>query len=356
MLKLKNIKNITSEDKKLLIFFVFSMVIIFFFIFRLFTFSSQVSEVWLLSNTDRSGPRSYRLLDGQPIGVEKAALKPIAVMLENHVESRPIAGLEYASVIYETIVEGDITRFLAIFDPEITASRIGPVRSLRPFFIEIAEEYSSVLFHAGGSNDAMYKLTYSKVDNVNEISSDGIYFWRDNQRQMPHNLFTSINQIKRAIGAKEIDMKADFDPWLFKKDSPEFPDYPDYPSGEKWENVHEIKVDFVSNPLYQVEYRYNPEDNDYTRYLAGAIHKTERGIILKAKNIIFQHVLHDVIDNYGRLDINVTGKGRAEIYKDGRMIEAYWLKPKNGRTKFYDLGNREIQFNRGTTWVELVFD
>lgn len=311
---------------------------------------------WSSNVAHQIDPRSPRLLDGRLVTTEISALRPVAVMMENHSKSRPVAGLEYASVIYETIIEGDITRFLAIFDPEIKASRIGPVRSVRPFFVEIAEEYNPVLFHAGGSNDAMYKLTYSKVDNINEISGDGIYFWRDYQREMPHNLFTSINQIKRAIEAKEINTQADFESWLFKKDSPDRPDYPDYPVGEKWEQAHEIKVDFNNNPLYQIEYKYNPEDNNYTRYLAGATHKTERGIVLKTKNVILQHVIFEIIDDYGRLDVNVTGKGRAEIYKDGRMIEAYWKKEKNGRTRFYDLGNREIKFNRGKIWIELIFN
>jgi len=324
--------------------------------FATYYFMTEPVLDWRSTITHHVGPRTPRLLDGRMVVTEASNLRPIVVMLENHAKSRPIAGLEYASIIYETIIEGDITRYLAVFDPNIKASRIGPVRSVRPFFIEIAEEYNSVIFHAGGSKDAMYKLTYSPVDNINEISGDGIYFWRDHQREMPHNLFTSIDQIKRAIEAKEIEMEADFEPWLFKNDSPDRPDYPDYPTGEQWESVHEIKVDFSNNPLYQVEYKYNPEDNNYTRYLAGVIHKTERGIILKARNIIIQHVIFDIIDDYGRLDVNVTGKGRAEVYKDGRLIEAYWLKPKNGRTRFYDLGNREIKFNRGVTWIELVFE
>lgn len=327
---------------------VFGLLLIYYFLTRQsFNWDSKIVHQEKL--------KAERLIDGRLTVKEKTELKPIAIMLENHADSRPIAGLEYASIIYEVIVEGDITRFLAIFDPEISAKKIGPIRSARPFFIELAEEWDSVYFHAGGSQDAMYKLTYSSIKNINEISGDGIYFWRDNNREMPHNLFTSINQIERAAEAKDINMKADFEPWLFKKDSPDYPDYPDYPTGERWEKVFEVKADFNNNPSYQVEYRYNSEDNDYTRYLAGITHKTERGIILKAKNIIFQHVNFDIIDDYGRLDVNITGKGHAEIYKDGRMVEAYWQKPKNGRTRFYDLGNREIKFNRGVTWVELLF-
>lgn len=349
-----NLKEVVNKNKYLLIFIALALVSA--ILFSIYYFKTETNFNWQSNVEHISSPRTHRLLDGRRVAEEKSALKPIIVMMENHSKSRPTTGLEYASIIYETVIEGDITRFLAIFDPEIRAKKIGPVRSVRPFFVEIAEEYNSVIFHAGGSEDAMFKLTYSRVQNVNEISSDGIYFWRDHNREMPHNLFTSINQIQRAIEAKEINIEADFEPWLFKKENPSQPDYPDYPTGEKWENVHSIKVNFNNNPLYQVEYRYNEENNDYTRYLAGVTHKTELGIILKAKNIVLQHVNFDIVDDYGRLDVNVTGKGHAEIYKDGRMTEAYWIKAKNGRTRFYDLGNREIQFNAGTIWVELVFN
>ena len=355
-MQLEKIKAFIIKNYLLLILLVIAFLVIFiFWLFYSFTiqnlsFESKVSHIVRL--------RENRILDGKLVPIEESQLRPIAVMLENHSESRPVAGLEYASIIYEIIIEGDITRFLAIFDPKISAKKIGPVRSVRPFFVELAEEYNVVLFHAGGSQDAMYKLTYSSVYNINEISGDGIYFWRDSSREMPHNLFTSISLMERAIKAKGegLETKADFEPWLFKKDNPKSRDYPDYPTGEKWEKAHEIKVDFNNNLLYQVEYKYNEEDNNYTRYLANEIHKTERGIILKAKNIIIQHVAYDIIDDYGRLDINITGRGQAQIYKDGRMIEAYWLKPKNGRTLFYDLGNREIKFNKGVIWVELLFN
>src|SRR3989344_5063200 len=120
-----------------------------------------------------------RLLDGRALLPGQTERKPLAIILENHVDARPVAGLEEASVVYETIVEGDITRFFALFDYDVDINRIGPVRSLRPFFIELAEEYNPVLFHAGGSADALEQIKNSLVYNINEISADGIYFWRD---------------------------------------------------------------------------------------------------------------------------------------------------------------------------------
>ncbi len=300
---------------------------------------------WQSDIIHQTGPLANRLIDGKLVATEKSALKPITITLENHIDSRPIAGLEYASIIYETIVEGDITRFLAIFDGDIAAKKIGPIRSARPFFVDLIEEWDPIYFHAGGSLEALDQLKASSIVDINEISGDGIYFWRDNNRTAPHNLFTSANLIKRVITAKEISMVALFSPWRFKSDQP----------ASINDLVQEVKVDFYGNPFYQVSYQYNQDNNDYIRYLAGKVHKTDRGIILKAKNIVLQFVLAEIIDSYGRLDINLKSGGQAKIYQDGREILGSWKKT-NGRTRFYDQDRKEIEFNQGSIWVELVFE
>ena len=317
-------------------------------LFFLFNFIINANTLdWRSAIEHQITPQSARLIDGVVVNRERAKLKPIAIMLENHVDSRPIAGLEQASIIYETIVEGDITRFLAIFDGNLASKKIGPIRSARPFFVELAQEWNPVYWHAGGSSEALTMLKQSSMYNVNEISGDGIYFWRDTRRPPPHNLFTSADQIKRALAAKEIATTADFTPWPFKNDEA-------IPLAEA--AVEDITINFSADSWYQVVYRYNPDNNDYTRYQDDKIHKTEAGIILKAKNIIVQHVTYDIIDDYGRLEINLTGRGAAEVYRDGSKIEGYWKKT-NGRTYFYNSKNNSlINLNRGTTWVELVFD
>src|SRR3989338_3880481 len=340
-------KNIKLLKTALLV--ITALLFLVSFIIILIFYLLPVPLDWRSNIIHQKGDWAYRLLDGQLVPIDKTELKPVAVMLENHYESRPISGLEEASIIYEVVVEGDITRFLAIFDGSLSAKKIGPVRSVRPFFVELAEEWNSVLFHAGGSQDAMYKLTYSPVYNINEISSDGIYFWRDPVRGMPHNLYTSANLIERAIVAKEIDTKADFLPWQFKNDE-------NQESRIKNQWNENIEIDFSGNPLYQVEYKYNPESNDYTRYLASKVHKTDRGIILKAKNIVVQYVNFDIIDDYGRLNVDVKNGGTAEIYQDGKKIEGSWVKDENKRTHFYNQEGQEVRFNRGTIWIELVFD
>ena len=289
---------------------------------------------------------NYRLLDGRVLPLGQTEHKPLAIILENHVDARPVAGLEEASVVYETIVEGDITRFFALFDYDVDINRIGPVRSLRPFFIELAEEYNPVLFHAGGSADALEQIKNSLVYNINEISADGIYFWRDNTRQRPHNLFTSTDQMRRAVAAKEIEITSTFSPWLFQDSTR---------TGSALITTPRILVNTSTNDQYAVTFQYNPETNDYTRFQDGLIHKTERGIILKTDNLVVQHVTADIVDDYGRLTIDLQSGGTASVYRDGITIDAVWRK-ENNRTRFYDSNSQEIIFNRGKVWVIFIFD
>ncbi len=322
------------------IVFLASLFIIFYY------FKTNQDFVWEYKISHNYSEKAQRFLDGKLVDKDTSSLKPIGIILENHFESRPAAGLEYASIIYETVVEGDITRFLAIFDYNSDVKKIGPIRSARPFFVDLAKEYNLVLFHAGGSDEALALLKKSEILNINEISSDGIYFWRDKERFAPHNLFTSFDLIKRAIEAKNVDLKAEFFPWRFKNDEP---------AKDIFNLVAEIEVDFSNNPLYEVKYIYNEKDNKYSRYLNGNVHKTERGIILKAKNIVIQHVNYQIIDDYGRLKIDLFGEGEAQIYQDGIKIEGFWKK-EGLRTYFYENSGQKVKFNRGTIWVELLFD
>lgn len=347
--------KITSYIKHHIYFLIaIGLVIIIFIVF--ISFIPIAPDFNLNKATFDFGLRSPRLLDGQMVHKKRTDLKPIAIIMENHVDSRPISGLDQASIVYEVIVEGDITRFFAIFDGGFNSKKIGPIRSVRPFFVDIAEEWDPVLFHAGGSTNGLQQLRFSQVYNINEISKDGIYFWRDGKRDQPHNLYISSDQVNRALLAKGIeDQSGDFTPWLFKDDQLAH----DMTSGDNLADqtsaTADFEVIFSGNPFYDVQYKYNPDSNDYTRVINNKTHKTDKGIVLKAKNVVVQYVDAKILDSYGRLSIKLKGKGEALIYQDGRKIDGTWEK-KISRTRFYDFEGEEIKFNRGTIWIELVFN
>jgi len=201
MLDLKKIKQFIEKNLYLTILVSYSVLVGIFLFW--YSFLLDGNSLTIIRSADQEfGQGFVRQIDGIYVAEGEENLRPVVVMIENHYDSRPVAGLEKASIIYETIIEGGITRFLAVFDGGVSAKRIGPVRSARPFFIDMAEEWDGVYFHAGGSPEALAELKFSDLDRVNEISADGVFFWRDISKLPPHNLYTSSILMERAIASK----------------------------------------------------------------------------------------------------------------------------------------------------------
>lgn len=119
-------------------------------------------------------------------------MKPIAVMIENHEDARPHQkGLEDALMIQEFLVEGFISRFVALFDAQALPSTIGPVRSLRPYFLDGIAPWVRTVFHAGGSPEALDRVKHSgEFYALNLLYFDDEHgSLRDENVAPPHNLF-----------------------------------------------------------------------------------------------------------------------------------------------------------------------
>ena len=114
--------------------------------------------------------------------------RPLAVMIENHIESRPQSGLTSADVVYEAVAEGGITRFMALFYCNLSDVQVGPVRSARTYYLDWLGEYNNPLYaHVGGANtpgpaDALSQIIKYKVNDLNQFSIGFPTFWRDYER------------------------------------------------------------------------------------------------------------------------------------------------------------------------------
>lgn len=297
----------------------------------------------LISDNILSKPMTQRLIDGVSVEKFQENLLPVAVIVDNFTSSRPPSGLNAASIIYEAPVEAGITRFLAIFDLADLPEKIGPVRSARPYFLDLAEEYQALLVHAGGSPESLKRISkgYYKIYNLDEISADGIYFWRDYSRIAPFNLYTSKSLIERALNKKNLPLtiQTNFNPWQF------------FVASEKSPLLgQEIKIGYLEG----VFWRYDAEKNQYLRFFSnGQAFIDEAGEQIKATNLIIQKTRIEILDEIGRRAIDLESGGGAIIFLNGQRIDGTWRKI-NNRTKFYDLDNQEIKFLPGNFWIEIV--
>lgn len=291
-----------------------------------------------------------RHIDGTAVKKGLENLYPVAVAIDNHFDSWPNYGLSQASLVYETPVEGSTTRFLAFFTPALgnnEISKIGPVRSIRPYFVDIANEYDALLAHAGGSPAGLQKIKELGVPNLEEIAWWGPeYYWRVYSRQAPHNLFTSSNNLAQGV----IDWKL----------GDKIPDYRAWKFNNKINSskrINKIKIKFSEAKIYNVAYQYSTSTNEYLRFQGGSEHVDGlNNNQIQAANVIVQFVPKAIIlDSEGRKKINLIGKGKAWVFRDGKIIKGSWKKiDLNSRTIFYDNDKNEIEFRPGSIWIEIV--
>jgi len=276
-------------------------------------------------------PTEVSSLTGLEIEKE-ARSKSIAVVIENHPGSRPqMRGLDEAGIVIEALVEGGITRFLAIFDSSDN-KKIGPVRSARPYFVEWAEEFGGAFVHAGGSNDGIAKLVTSDLLDFDE---DSEMLYRDFRYLQPHNLFVNLTGACKKVLTDNLPKS-----WFNFSEK--------LPNGE---TIHQFSIDF-SLPNYFVEYVYDLENGNYRRFLAGDEHLTENGVV-RPTNIVIQFTEYFPIDDAGRLELKTTGEGVAWFFSGGKMWRGSWRKT-NNRTQFFDSFGKSVTLLPGQTFVEIL--
>lgn len=309
-----------------------------------------LAAVICMHHADAATPTKVaRRIDGAIVNKSEQNLWPIAVMIDNHTAARPQSGLAQASVVYETIAEGGIPRFMALFATSQKMQLIGPVRSTRPYFVRFAAEYRAALAHAGGSPDGLILLNSLRMPNVEGISGKTAKFFFRYGGSGVHNLYTNSTQLSAALKFfKYHKYKPTYRAWLFRTE----PKLADRAKGN-----HGVEIDLGAGASYKIKFTYDRKRNVYFRFTGGRAHldrATKKQ--LAAKNVVLMLVPKErVLDNKGRLEIKTIGSGKAILLKDGRAMTLKWKKSSTyGRTIFTTLKGKEIEFNRGSVWIEVV--
>lgn len=272
--------------------------------------------------------------------------RPLAVVIDDLPSVRPQSGLTSADIVYETLAEGGITRLLAIYYHG-EAPRVGPVRSARPYFIQLAGGLNAVLIHAGGSPEALEYMKKHNVDHVDEFRfSRG--FWRDPSRKAPHNLFSDTKTLHRLIQDTGLNKQVTV-PGLNVVASAK-----DIDSTDDWLESERIEISFSkSNNL---AYVYDDKEKVYRRMVGGKPHMdANTDTQISPRNIIVQFVNTKVVDEQGRLEMEIVGQGRALIFASGQVVEAVWKKAAIDKPISYEAVDNDMpEILPGQTWIEIV--
>ncbi|EGT3614817.1 DUF3048 domain-containing protein [Clostridium perfringens] len=265
---------------------------------------------------------------------------PFICIIENSREARPQSGLSEADIVYETMAEGGIPRFLAVFyenSPEV----IGPVRSVRPYFLDISREYDLPFAHCGGSAEALATISSdNSLNSINEISN-GSAFWRDNTRKAPHNLYTSAKNIRNFISQKEYNYSKD--------NNLKFIDNALLSSSNY---ISEVNLK-LSN-YYDTSYKY--VDGFYEKYMDKELSTDKNtGEPLKFKNIVIQMTDMSLQNDNTHLNIDLVGSGEGYLLTNGRIEKINWEKENSAsKTLLKTENNTPVYLSRGNTIWHIV--
>lgn len=276
--------------------------------------------------------------------------RPYAIMINNINVARPYqSGLQDAYLIYEIIVEGGITRYMAVFKDQTTA-KIGPVRSSRHYYLDYALENDAIYVHWGWSPQAQSDIKSLGINNINGLYDSG--FWRDNSLNVAteHRGFTSLEKLANTAESKKYRTTTDED--LLLNYSVDKIDMASIDNATTAENIS-IKY---SNSI-TTSYTYNA---DAGYYLRSVNNKPHVDYVTKEqyhfKNIIVYQVTNATIagDEKNRQNLDNLGTGTGYYISDGISIPITWeKKTRSSQTKYYYENGEELKVNDGNTFIQI---
>lgn len=274
--------------------------------------------------------------------------RPVAIMIDNDNDSaRPQAGLDEAYLIYEMVVEGGATRFMALYRGD-EVEKIGPVRSSRHYFLDYVMENDAIYTHFGWSPKAMTDISAFGINKINGIiSSDESVFWREKKfRGDWHSAYTSIENIKNRAIQRKYKTETEHNNGI------EYADTYIIPDGE---NTAE-SINLPYSGKYKTSYKYNEENETYEKYINSKPHTMQSGKTVEVKNIIIQKIPDSSLgDGTDRRNVNTTGSGTGYYITNGKYEKITWSKSsRTGNTTYKKEDGTTLLINPGKTIINII--
>ncbi|MDR1032508.1 MAG: DUF3048 domain-containing protein [Candidatus Nomurabacteria bacterium] len=288
-------------------------------------------------------PVYYAALTGKKVGSEAEQNQAVtAIMIENSPDARPQSGLKDSGVVFEAIAEGGITRFLVLYQTE-KPQLIGPVRSVRLYYVDWLTPFQASVAHVGGSATALQLVRNGSYRDIDQFFNAD-YYWRATDRYAPHNVYTSFEKLDALNQAKGYT-KSEFTSWPRQ-------------SGKAAEQPTATNINVtISGPLYNSQYTYDAASNKYLRsHEYGGTHTDrEQGQITPDTVIVVKVQQSTVFEDGNRESIETSGSGTAYIFQNGTVTECTWSKAnRESQIEFKDADGKAIKLNRGQTWITAV--
>ena len=277
--------------------------------------------------------RTWTGVQGEDVG--RPAL---AVKVDNVTRAHPQSGVNQADVVYEELVEGGVTRLVAVFQ-STSADMVGPVRSARTSDPPLLEGFDRPLFSYSGANRGTRSiLRQSTLTDVGYSAQESDY-WRDRSRRPPHNLYTGTDRL-----------------WAHHADRTSVPPapfvhrYPGQALHPEAKPATGVSIDFG---LTEVDYDWN--GTGWARTHNEKAHVDANGIRIAPANVVVQFI------RYGRSTADLRspeaiteGSGEAWLFTDGHVVRGQWRRLDASRPATFTANGEEVRLSVGTTWVALA--
>lgn len=298
------------------------------------------------TTTATTVPANVYPLTGLPIDDPAKATRPaLSIKIENEAAARPQSGLQAADVVYETLIEGGDTRFVAVFQ-STDADPTGSIRSVRPTDPDIVAPIGGLFAYSGGTPKFVAALHAVPVVDVGQTTHDGAYFNRSD-KSGDHKLFSSTERLYAAGQGST----AKAPPPIFTFVAP----------GAPFGGAGEAPATHLDAAVGNVKLSWDYDaTKGWLRSINGKPHTVEGGAQIAATNVIVQSV--SWVPSEGDVDTagsqvyvaQMVGSGDALVVSDGKVVRGKWSKPSTGAiTTYTDAAGKPIALKPGRTWVEL---
>ena len=275
-------------------------------------------------------------------------MRPYAVMINNiYYAGINQYGVSEASIIYEALAEGGITRLMAIFEDFASVKKIGSVRSARHYYVSFADTYNAIFCHFGHTKYALAKIDELKIDNISGLSSYGsAAYHRVSDLKPPHNAFTSYKELMTAT--KMLKYKTKYT----EKPTPHYSFYDE--DTDIADGSPAMKITLPYSSASTSYFTYDTKTKMYDRYQYGGKHiDNTNKKQLSFKNLIVMYVSESNIDHngYQTMDI-VKASGKGYYLTNGKVMDIKWKKDESKSSLvFTTTSGQVLTVNTGKTYI-----
>jgi len=311
---------------------------------------AQVVSTWPFASVERTVPKPPEPprwpLTGEPAPDAGATMRRVvSVKVENSAASRPQTGLQSADVVYESIAEGGITRFNALFQSK-QPKTVGPVRSARLSDLWIVPQYNALFFFSGASGSVNSRVNGAKIPNLSQDRGVSYPYFRSKNRSAPHNLYLDMAKAREEAANRGFPASAQVNPLAYERRSV-----------DATPQITSVTIPF--SKANTTAWTYDAATARYKRSNNGRVFTdVATGAQVTARNVVvmwarMSAASRDVVGST-TYDIELGGSGRVSVFRDGQRFDGTWSATRNAPPTFEDASGKQIKLAPGNTWFQVI--